>query len=64
MEMDETARGDAEIGREVEEAARALNAALMRAARRKLHAQVDVTDIDLEDDEPPARMVEVRLEKG
>ena len=64
MEVDETARGNAAIGRKIDEAARVLNALRMRAALRKLYAQVDVTDIDLDDDEVPARIVRVRLEKA
>ena len=63
MEMDETAR-DAAISRKLDESAPVLNALLLRATRRKLYVQVNVTEIELKDHEAPACMVRVRLEKG
>ena len=64
MEMDPPARADVELANQISVAVAELNVLLRQAAERQLYAQVDLTDEDLADDEPPARVVEVRLQKA
>jgi hypothetical protein len=64
MELDDVARGDAYLGHCINEKVEELNDLLRQAGKRKLFAQIDVTDEDQQDDEPAIRIVEVRLEKA
>ncbi|WP_458097364.1 hypothetical protein [Roseomonas sp. WA12] len=64
MDVDDVARGDAYLGHRINEKVEELNDLLRQASKRKLFTQVDVTDQDMHGDEPPIRIVEVRLEKA